>query len=307
MRVIITGGSGLIGRALAKSLTADVHEVIILSRSPERVVGLPAGVKVAGWDGRTAQGWGSLADGADAIVNLAGEPLDGGSFFPKRWNPERKQRATESRVQAGAAVTQAVEAARKKPEVVIQASAVGYHMVGEEKITEDSPNGSDFQAQVCAVWERSSEAVERMGVRRVIIRTGLPLTPEGGVLPRLLLPFKLFAGGPMGGGKQWMPWIHITDEVRAIRYLIVHKQASGPYILSVPQPIRNRDFAKIIGQVLKRPAFMPAPALAIKLAFGEVATLALDGWQAYPERLMALGFEFVFTNLKVALRDLLGK
>src|SRR5574341_1272472 len=121
MRVIITGGSGLIGRALAKSLTADVHEVIILSRSPERVVGLPAGVKVAGWDGRTAQGWGALADGADAIVNLAGETLDGGSFFPKRWNPERKQGATESRVQAGAAVTQAVEAARKKPEVVIDA------------------------------------------------------------------------------------------------------------------------------------------------------------------------------------------
>jgi hypothetical protein len=264
-------------------------------------------VKVEGWDGRTAQGWGSLADGADVIINLAGEPLDGGSFLPKRWTPERKQRITESRVQAGAAVTQAIEDARKKPEVVIQASAVGYHAVGEAKITDNSPNGSDFQAQVCAVWERSSEAVERMGVRRVIIRTGLPLTPEGGVLPRLLLPFKLLAGGPMGNGQQWMPWIHIADEIRAIRYLIEHQQASGSYILSVPQPIRNRDFAKVAGRVLKRPAFMPAPALAIKLAFGEVVTLALDGWQAYPERLMALGFEFRFAELEAALRDLLGK
>ena len=207
MRTIITGGSGLIGRALAAELAAAEHEVIILSRTPGRVSGLPAGVRAAGWDGRTAEGWQDLADGATAIVNLAGESIAAG-----RWTAARKRRIAASRQQAGAAVVQAVAGATTRPQVVIQASAVGYYGPrGDETITEDSAAGDDFLAQVCVPWETSTEEVERLGVRRAIIRTGIVLSRDGGALPRMMLPFRLFSGGPLGSGRQGFPWIHHAD------------------------------------------------------------------------------------------------
>ena len=184
MRTIITGGSGLIGRALAAELAAADHEVIVLSRAPGRVSGLPAGVRAVGWDGRTAEGWQDLADGATAIVNLAGESIAAG-----RWTAARKQRIAASRQQAGAAVVQAVAGATTRPQVVVQASAVGYYGPrGDETITEDSAAGDDFLAQVCVPWETSTEEVERLGVRRAIIRTGIVLSRDGGALPRMMLP-----------------------------------------------------------------------------------------------------------------------
>ncbi len=301
MRVIITGGSGLIGRALTANLTNDGHEVIVLSRQPETGADLPTGAKATRWDGRSAAGWGHLADGAKAIINLAGENIASG-----RWTPERKRAIRNSRTNAGQAVVEAVEAAANKPSVVIQASAVGYYgpRNGQE-VTEDTPAGDDFLAQICAEWEASTVPVEAKGVRRAIIRTGVVLSPDGGALPRMLLPFKLFAGGPLGSGRQWFPWIHLADEVAAIRYLIDHQTARGPFNLTAPTPLTNAEFGRVLGRVLGRPAVMPTPGFALRLAFGEMATVLLDGQQAVPRRLQELGFTFRFPEAEAALRNLL--
>jgi uncharacterized protein (TIGR01777 family) len=309
MRVIIPGGSGLIGGELAASLAADGHEVTVLSRRPEQVRNqLAAGVSVAGWDGKSVGGWGHLVDGADAIVNLAGKSLDGGTFFPKRWTAARKQEYIDSRVEPGRAVVEAIKAAEKKPRVLIQASASGYYEQDTtEPVTEDSPNASTWQAALCREWEKVTAEVEAMGVRRAIIRTGMVLSTAGGAFPRLLLPFKLFAGGPMGSGKQWMPWIHHEDEVRAIRFLIEQEDASGPFNLCAPNPVTNAEFARTLGRVMRRPSFVPVPGFAIKSAFGEVAELVLEGWQMVPKRLEECGFSFKYVKLEAALREMLGK
>lgn len=305
MRVIITGGTGLIGRALANSLAHDHHEVIVLSRNTNKTAGLDGGVQVVKWDGRTAQGWGSLADGAGAIVNLAGESIAGEGFPPSRWTPERKKRIIESRINAGKAVLEAITAATKKPEVLIQSSAVGYYGThGDEPITEDHAPGSDFLATTCVQWEKVTEPVEKMGVRRVLIRTGILMSTKGGVLPQLSLPFKLFVGGPIGSGKQQMPWIHIDDEVGAIRFLIDTPSASGPYNLSAPEVLSNAELAKVMGRVLKRPSFFPTPAFAFKLAFGELSVLLTEGQRAVPKRLEEAGYPFKFPKAEPALRDL---
>ena len=234
MRVIITGGTGLIGRALAADLTKDGHEAIVLSRRPERSTGLPAGTRAERWDAQTAQGWGSLADGADAIVNLAGESIAG------RWTANRKRHIRESRLNAGRAVVQAVELASVKPGVVVQASGVGYcGPRGDEEIVEEGSPGSDFLGQLAIEWEASTAPVERMGVWRAVIRSGAVLSTEGGAFPPMLLQSRLFLGGPLGSGRQWLPWIHMADEVRAIRFLI-EDEFPGPLQPGGPQSADQR-------------------------------------------------------------------
>lgn len=305
MRIIITGGTGLIGSKLVSSLAADQHQVIVLSRSPEKHA-LPSGVQGVQWDSRTAEGWGHLVNETDAIINLAGESIAGTNFIPSRWTPERKKRILDSRVQAGEAIVQAVETAVNKPAILIQSSAVGYYGPrGNEILTEDANAGSDFLARVCAAWEQSTQAVEASGVRRAVIRTGVVLSMEGGALPITVLPFRLFAGGPLGSGKQWWPWIHIDDEIRAIRFLLDHEAADGAFNLSAPNPLTNRTFGKMIGRVLQRPSLIPVPAFALKLALGEVATIVLDGQRAVPQQLETAGFNFKFPDAKSALTDLL--
>jgi uncharacterized protein (TIGR01777 family) len=305
MRVVITGGSGLIGSALVRSLAADGHEVIVLSRTPDLVTGLPPGARAERWDGQSAEGWGALADGADAIVNLAGESIAGNSMLEilfGRWTPERQQRILGSRVDAGRAVVQAVERAARKPRVIVQSSAVGYYGLGREAPQpEDSPPGNDFLARVCVEWEASTAAVESMGVRRVVLRSGVVLTPQGGILPLLLLPFRLFAGGRLGSGKQWFPWVHLDDLVAAIRFAIEKDQAQGIFNLTAPHQHRNAEAAQIIGRVLHRPVWLPAPAFALRLLLGEKHILVLDGQQAPPDRLQAAGFTFRRPRLEGAL------
>lgn len=305
MRIIISGGTGLIGSKLVNELAADHHDVYVLSRSPEKHT-LPAGVTGVKWDGRTPEGWGHLVNETDAIINLAGESIAGTGFLPSRWTPERKQRIRDSRIQAGEAITKAVEAASSKPGALIQSSAVGYYgSRGDEVITEEALPGSDFLAQVCQDWEQSTQAVEKMGVRRAIIRTGVVLSMEGGALPITVLPFRFFAGGPLGSGQQWWPWIHIDDEIRAVHFLLENEAASGAFNLSAPNPLTNRGFGKVIGQVLQRPFLIPAPAFALKLALGEVATIVLDGQRTVPEKLESAGFNFNFPDAQSALSDLL--
>lgn len=304
MRVMVTGGTGLIGRALANAMVKEGHEVIVLSRNPARAEGLDKAVRVERWDGESAQGWGALAEGADAIVNLAGESIAGEGFPPSRWTPERKQRIRESRLKAGKAVVEAIRGASKKPGVLIQSSAVGYYGThGDQDITEDHPSGNDFLAEVCRAWEDSTAEVEMMGVRRVIIRTGVVLSSKGGALPQMALPFKLFAGGPLGSGKQQVPWIHLDDEVRAMRFLIENPSARGVFNLCAPSPLSNAGFGKALGRALGRPSFMPTPALLFKIAFGELAMLLLEGQRAVPKRLQEAGFQFHFPEAEGALRD----
>jgi uncharacterized protein (TIGR01777 family) len=301
MRVIITGGTGLIGRALAADLLKDSHEVIALSRCPERATGLPTGMRVERWDARTANGWGSLANGADAIVNLAGATIAG------LWTTNRKRSIRDSRLNAGRAVVEAVEHASVKPRVVTQASGVGYYGPrGDEPVTEESTSGDDFLGRLAVEWEASTASVEPLGVRRAIIRTGAVLSTKGGALPPLLLQYRLFAGGPLGSGRQWLPWIHMDDEVRAIRFLIESESASGPFNLVAPNPLTNADFGRVLARVLRRPFLVPVPALALRLLAGEMSTVLLDGQRAIPHRLHDLGFTFRFSDAETALRDLLG-
>ena len=306
MRVIITGGTGLIGGALAKSLAADGHEVIVLSRNPQAHK-LPDGVKAAQWDGQTAVSWGHLADGADAVINLAGENLAGNGLLPARWTAERKRRILQSRLDAGRAVVEAVTAAARKPRVVVQSSGIDYYGARDDEfITEASPAGKDgFLANVTVDWEASTAAVAAQGVRQIIIRTGVVFSAEGGPFKTLVLPFKFFAGGPLGSGRQWMSWIHLEDEVRAIRFLLEQETAVGPYNLCAPQPLTNRDMAKTIGKVMGRPSFIPAPAFVLRLLLGEVADVVLDGRRAQPQRLQEMGFVFHYPDAQTAVRDLL--
>ncbi len=307
MRVIIAGGTGLIGRALTKELASNNYEVIILSRNPEKVIRVPQGVRVVAWDGVSSQGWGDLVDEAQAVVNLSGENIGGEGFFPSRLSNERKKRIRDSRILSGKALLEAIEGAEKKPEVFVQASAIGYYgFHGDEKLTEDYPPGDDFFAE-WKEWEKVSEPVEKIGVRRVIIRSGIIFsTGKGSALNRLVLPFKLFAGGPIGDGKQYLSWIHENDEARAIRFLIENKDAHGAFNLTAPNPATNAEVGQAIAKVLRRPYYLPAPGFAFKLAFGEVAALVTNGQRVMPQRVLEQGFEFQFPKLEPALQDLLA-
>ncbi len=301
MEVIITGGTGLIGRALSMALVTRGDKVVVLSRDPEGARNMPPGVRISQWDGRSAAGWTHLVNNADAIINLAGENIAAG-----QWTAERKRRISESRLNAGKAVMEAIAAVEQKPRVLIQASAVGYYGHRDTEVaTEETRPGDNFLAQVVIAWEASTEPVERLGVRRVIIRTGIVLSQDGGALPRMLLPFRFFMGGPLGSGKQLMPWIHIADEVGAILFLLNRDDAVGPFNLTAPGLVTNAEFNRVLGRVIKRPTFMAVPAFALKFVLGEMAQIVLEGQRAIPKRLLELGYAFEFPALEGALRNIL--
>lgn len=296
----------MIGSALCASLAADEHEVIVLSRSPGQVRDLPPNVRAVGWDAASADGWGELADGATAIVNLAGESIGGERFIPDRWTAEKKRRIRQSRLDGGRAVVEAVRNARVKPQVVVQMSGTDYYPAHESgRFTEADPPGEGFLSGVVVDWESSTAAVEEVGVRRPILRTGVVLSTQGGMLPRVLLPYRLFVGGPFGSGRQWWSWIHIEDLVRAIRFVVEHSEAHGPINVVAPESAQNSTFGKTVARVLGRPHYFPVPAIAMRAALGEVAALVLEGRYVVPERLQAMGFDFRFPTLEAALRDLL--
>jgi len=308
MRVVVTGGTGLIGHELVMSLGKDGHEVYVVSRNPHQKGPMPESIHFVKWDAETAEGWGEVVDGADAVVNLAGASINGDGFLPERWTRERKDVILKSRLKVGKAVTEAIEQAATKPKVLIQASAVGYYGMHphNEVITEDYPAGEDFLADVCQQWEDSTAAVEEMGVRRCIIRTGIVLSDEGGALPRLIVPFQMFAGGPIAGGKQPFPWIHMADQVGAIRHLIEETDMGGAFNLAAPEPPTNAEFSKAVGKAINRPAFIPTPGFVFEMAFGEVAVLLTKGQNTPPTRLQEAGYTFTFTDAQAAVADLYG-
>ncbi|HSA95508.1 MAG TPA: TIGR01777 family oxidoreductase [Acidobacteriota bacterium] len=289
-RVLITGASGFIGGALTAEFLDAGYEVVGLTRRAGRLASGPSRrPALAPWDARTAAGWGGLVEGARAIVNLAGDSLAEG-----RWTEAKKARILASRVEAGAAVVEAVRAARVKPLVLVQASAIGYYgPAGDKELDEASGPGAGFLADVVRAWEDSTRAVEALGVRRAVIRTGLVLGAGGGVWPRLILPFRLFAGGPLGGGRQAFSWISLDDEVRAIRYLVEHEKLAGAFNLTAPAPLSQKQFCRVVGRALRRPCWLPVPAPLLRLLFGEKARQTLlSSQRVLPRRLLAAGFAF---------------
>jgi len=299
MHILISGGSGFIGTALTDSLLADGHQVVILTRNPQKAV-INEGATFIGWEDLEDPRRGDLLSQVEVVVNLAGENLGAGP-----WTKKRKEQILSSRLVAGELLTEAIRRASRRPKVFVQASAVGYYgPCHAEPVTEGSPAGSDYLAGVCKAWEACTRSLEELGVRRVIIRTGVVLSGDEGALPRLLLPFRLFVGGPLGSGKQGFPWIHPDDEVAAIRFLMENEQAVGGFNLCSPKPLSNADFGRIIARVMKRPYWLPAPAFALRLLLGEMSTLVLEGQFMVPARLQELGFRFRFENAESALDDL---
>ncbi len=308
MNILITGGTGLIGRELVRQLLGAGDTPIVLSRRPEAGGRLPDGVQVHLWDGETTQGWGEIINDVDAVINLAGENISGRRFFPARWTKMRKERILQSRLKAGLALVEAIQNAGRKPAVLIQASAIGYYGThGDAPLTENAPPGDDFIARIAQQWEAVTAPVEALGVRRVILRTGVVLSLAGGALPRLLLPYRMFVGGAFGSGRQWYSWVHIDDVGAAIRFLIAHEQAHGPVNLTAPNPLPNADFGSALGRVLRRPSWLPLPGFVLRTMFGEVSTVVLDGQRVLPEQLLRWGYTFRFPNVETAFRDLLRK
>ncbi|OWJ95929.1 TIGR01777 family protein [Pseudomonas sp. A46] len=297
MHILLTGGTGLIGRALCRRWLGEGHQLTVLSRRPQSVASLC---------GRSVRGISQFSDYGDepldAIVNLAGEPI-----ADRPWSNKRKAQLWGSRITLTEQLLEWLEKRDQKPQVLISGSAVGwYGDGGERELTEESPPVTDdFASQLCVAWEETAQRAEALGIRVVLVRTGLVLAREGGFLKRLLPPFRLGLGGPLGNGRQWMPWIHLEDQIALMDFLLRRDDARGPYNACSPQPVRNRDFARSLGRALGRPAFMPAPAFVLRPLLGELAELLLGGQRAVPARLRAAGFTFAFTDLDMALGDLL--
>ena len=301
--VIITGATGFIGPVLCSHLVEEGYEVVALSRNPDKgrdILG--SQVELIKWDGRSTEGWAQCADGAFAIINLAGDNIGNG-----RWTEEKKQRILHSRLNAGKAVVEAVEQAKEKPKVVIQASGISvYGDRGDELCDESTSFGSGFLPDIGQQWEDSTKHVTTFGTRHVIIRSGVVFGKGGGFLPRVLLPFRLFVGGHTGKGAQWYSWIHIEDEVLAIRFLLEKEEAQGAFNLVSPRPVTSRELSKTLGRILKRPSWFPVPAPMLRLLFGEMADeLILSGQRGRPKRLLEAGFEFQYPEVETALRDIL--
>ncbi|HYV64721.1 MAG TPA: TIGR01777 family oxidoreductase [Myxococcales bacterium] len=292
MKVVIGGANGLIGSDLTRVLRARGDAVIALVRKPKD----PAEVK---WDGRTVPP-GAL-QGADAAVNLSGA-----SIAARRWSEAYKKEIVDSRVQTTRAFVEGMRAVRPRPRVFVNASAVGaYGGRGDEVLTEDSARGADFLAGVCKESEAEALRGEELGVRTVLLRTGVVLARQGGALKQMLPPFKAFVGGPIGTGRQWFPWIHLADEVGIILWALAGS-VSGPVNAVSPNPVRMKDFAQALGASLHRPAVFSVPALVLRLGLGEMAEVLLEGQRAVPRKALSSGYQFRYGQLDAALRDLVA-
>jgi uncharacterized protein (TIGR01777 family) len=299
MKIVVTGATGFIGRRLIDEFVRDGDQIVALTRGAG--ANLPAGVRPISWDGRTAGSWDREIDGADAVVNLAGEPFGG-----RRWNAAQKEVIISSRVDATRAIVDAIARAQRKPSVLVNASAVGiYGEHPEGVITEDSARGTGFVAETCGRWEDEASRATTVGVRLATMRLGIVLGEGGGALQRMLLPYRLFIGGPLGPGTQWFPWIHLDDVVGAIRHVIATIGLQGPVNVSAPNPVTMNQFARELGEVLHRPALFRVPAFALRIAVGEMAIAVLSGQQMIPRKLLTFGYKFRYSNVNEALGNIL--
>jgi uncharacterized protein (TIGR01777 family) len=300
MRIVIAGGTGFLGATLSADLQRDGHDLVVLTRQSGT---LPPGLAVWTPDGAPGP-WARVVDGADAVINLAGAALD-----EKRWTRARKRELVESRVLATRSLARAIDGAERPPAVFLSSSATGYYGARRgEVVTESASGGSDFLARLAAQWENEAKAAGSPRTRVVLLRSGIVLAPDGGALARMLLPFRLGAGGPFGSGRQYMSWIHRRDWVDMTRWLLTVTSADGPINVTAPAPVTNAEFAATLARVLRRPHLLRVPGVALRIALGEMADAALlSGQRVVPARAQALGFRFRWPVLEAALRDLLER
>lgn len=307
--IVITGGTGMVGKPIVEALVARGDRVIALVRDEARARGaLGEAVELVTADLEHEGPWLARLEGADAIIHLAGEPIAG-----KRWDARHKQRVRDSRVESTRIIVEHLAKldAAQRPKVLITASGADYYgfanrqLDDDDPVTEGDPSGDEFLARVCKAWEKEAAAAAPLGIRVVRMRTGIVIG-RGGALDRMLTPFKMFAGGRIGSGEQWFSWISLDDAVRAYLAALDDPQYTGPINLVAPESTRNRDLARALGKSLGRPSWLPVPGFALRAAVGELATYLLEGRRVVPAALSRLGFEFQHPTLASALRDALN-
>lgn len=311
MKIVISGGTGFIGSALVKALHERGDEVTILTRDARQATRhFPFFVQVQEWRPPQVGAWATALNGADAVVNLAGQPIAGTDpmkAVTQRWTPRRKAEILSSRVDATTALVEALRSANPRPHVLINQSAIGYYgSQGDAVLTESSPVGKDFVAHVVQQWEAATKPVEELGVRLVLLRTGIVLGKCGGALPPLVLPFRIFMGGTMGAPGQWVSWIHLDDEIGLILYALDHAEVQGVVNATAPNPVTMEELSQQIGRALGRPSWVPRMDIPLRLALGEQAEALLSSERVLPTRAQELGYPFRWTDSAEALRDLTG-
>lgn len=296
MNVLIAGGSGFLGTALTKSLERDNHKAFILTR---RRSGNPNHIQ---WDGKTTEGWAHIVNEMDAVINLTGYGLE---HWP--WTKSQKRKFLDSRVLPGLVLASAIQNASRPPRVFLQTSGVNrYGLRGEGLADESTPPADDFLAQITVPWEDATQPVEELGVRRVIVRNAVVLAKRGGLFPLMALPARLFFGGRFGDGIQAMPWIHLVDQIGAIRFLLENEAARGPFNLIAPTPTSNADFMRAIAKQLRRPYWFHIPSFLLRIPLGEMSILLTEGRYSQPRRLLELGYKFQYPKIEDALMDILN-
>lgn len=297
MKLVITGATGFIGSALCSRLLQRGHHLTLLTRRVPPDASTPAKTW-RHWMPGTSGEWEASLDGADGVINLAGEPI-----AARRWTTSQKQRIHLSRTEATRSIVEAFAKAKRKPAFLLNGSAVGYYGPhGDEIVAEETPAGSDFLSSVCRAWEEEAQKAEPMGIRVVRLRTGIVLGPHGGALAKMLLPFKFFFGGPLGSGTQWMSWIHLEDELGLILHLIETARAAGAVNATAPNPVTMKEFCQTLGKVMRRPSWAPMPGFALRLTLGEMADMLLTGQRVVPAAAQKLGYQFRYSNLSDALK-----
>ncbi len=307
-RVIVTGATGMIGKRLFTALTGKGYAVVIFSRDPNKAqAALPGAAEYVAWTPAEDGPWATAIDGAHGVIHLAGAPISGG-LLGERWTVENKARIRDSRVIGTRGIVNAMGRAERKPATFVCASAIGYYGYSDDtKLGEDAGPGNDFVAQVCVAWENEAIKAEALGIRTVLMRTGIVLDPDGGALQQLLMPFRMGVGGPIMPGTQWYSWIHPDDEIGLMMLALEDERVRGPFNAVAPESQMCRDFSKTIGNVLRAPAWLPVPEFGIQLALGEMADLVTKGQRVLPYKAQELGYTFAYPTLEPALRNLLGK
>ncbi|MGA6827559.1 TIGR01777 family oxidoreductase [Nitrospira sp. NS4] len=304
MRIVVTGGTGFIGRPLCLSLCQEGHTVTLLTRRPaeaQRLFG--AAVAAVEWNGRETGSWEQVLEGADAVINLAGAPI-----ADARWTTARKRLLTDSRVLATRLLVEAMSRRSVKPRRLISASGIGYYGASDDRVLDEgAARGQGFLADLCLEWESAAIRAAQFGTRVVLLRTGMVLERDGGALPKMLLPFRLFAGGPIMPGTQWVSWIHRRDHIGLIQWALSTPTVSGPVNAVAPSPVTMREFSATLGKVLQRPSWFPVPGLALNVALGELGTLMTTGQRVSPAKAMSGGYAFHYPALESALQAILAK
>ncbi len=304
MKIILTGGTGFIGGAVLKELLEAGHSVSLLSRSERRShSAAQKNLRTFAWDGKNQGIWSSEVNGADAVINLAGEPI-----AQKRWTPAQKAVMLNSRIDAARAIVAAIEKADKKPAVLVNASAVGFYgNVDSDDVPESYPKGTGYLADTCAQWETEAREAEKLGVRVVLTRMGVVIDLGGGALEKFIPPFRFFFGGPLGSGKQWFPWVHREDAAGAILFALSHPNVFGPVNVAAPDPVTMRQFCDALGMAMRRPSWATVPAFALRILLGEMAEMLIGGQCAIPKKLLDAGYKFRYPNLPEALEDIFNQ